>query len=135
MRKIVIILVLVGLAVTMSAQKNLLYKKLSTAETLTDAATYTATFNFSAQDVPTIAVLCDIDSVSGTPAGTATLYQSLDGVNWTSTGQTATWSTGVDTSFAIIDTLFYGVYGKIEIVGTGTQVSQITSYVKQWNKR
>lgn len=136
MKKTFFILILSVLVMSVSAQS---YEVLSTGaagDSLTASSVFAETFKISAKETPTVSVQVSIDSVSGTPSATATLYQSLDNVNWISTGQTATFTTGVDTTFILTDTSFYGIYGKLSITGTATaQKSLVKSTMKSWNKR
>jgi len=136
MKKLLFILLVGLIAFNVDAQS---YKELSTgstADTLIESTTFSKTFKIAAKETQSVCVQVFVDSISGTPSATATLYQSLDNTNWISTGQTATFSTGVDTTFLLTDTTFYGIYGKIGIVATATaQRSQVKSIMKSFNKR
>lgn len=114
------------------------YNKLYTGaagDTLVQSATLYKVIPIKDGDLQTLSVQVFSDSVSGTPGATVTLYKSLDGVNWITTGQSATYVTGVDTTFILTDTTFYGEYAKVELVGNGTtQKALITATLKSWNK-
>jgi hypothetical protein len=75
--------------------------------------------------ISTYKVQVRIDSLSGTPAGTAKLYFSNDGVNWDVAATTsATWTfiTASDTIFNISATSVTAAFAKIAITTTsGTQ--------------
>lgn len=136
MKNLLVLFLGMFVAFGLSAQN---YKELATgsaADTLVASQTFSKTFKINCNDVPAVSVHVFVDSVSGTPSATATLYQSLDNVNWESTTKTATFSTGVDTTFILTDDAFYGIYGKIEIVGNATtQKSRITATSKAWSDR
>lgn len=118
-----------------SAQTNAKLYKGGAADTLVQSATLYKIVDIATDDVQTVSVEIHIDSVSGTPGATATLYKSLDGVNFVTTGKTATWVTGVDTTFILTDTAFYGTYCKVEIVANATaQKQRVTATLKSWNK-
>jgi len=135
MKKIFLVLLVIGLAFSINAQSYKVLSNGSISDTLVTSATFSETFKVVAKSVPTVSVQVSVDSISGTPSGTATLYQSLDNINWSTTGIAVTFTTGVDTSFYLTDTLFYGVYGKVAIVGTATaQRSQIKTIKKDWQK-
>ena len=121
-------------SITTNAQTYKVLSTGSTSDTLIQSATFSKVFKAqSAASVQTLAIQVFVDSISGTPGATATLYQSLDNVNWETTGVTTTFLNGSDTTFYMLDTSFHGVYGKLEIVGNGTtQRSQIRSTKMQW---
>lgn len=137
MKKIILLLAVVLIAsIATQAQTYLKLSRGTAADTLIESTTFSKSFNISAKETPTVSVQIAVDSVSGTPSGTATLYKSLDGINYETTGQAVTFTTGVDTIFTLTDTTFYGVYGRVDIVGTATtQKSIITETMKSWNKR
>lgn len=82
--------------------------------------------------ISTVKIQCRIDSLGGTPAGTAKLYFSNDGTNWdaaATTSVTWTFTTGMtpgtganDTIFNISATSVTAAYAKLIIATTsGTQ--------------
>lgn len=118
---------------TANAQKWNALSTGSTADTLIQSATFSKTFKVISNVVPTVSIQVFVDSISGVPGATATLYQSLDNINWETTGVTVTFLNGSDTAFYMTDTSFGGLYGKLEIVGSGvTQRSQIRATKMQW---
>ena len=135
MKKFLSILALALIAFTINAQS---YQKMYQgvgADTIIASQTLSKVINVNSNNVQTVSVQILIDSVSGTPSGTATLYKSLDGTNYVTTGQSATWVSGVDSLFVLTDTSFYGVYLKTSIVTTATaQKSNVTATLKSWNK-
>ena len=133
MKKLLTVLLIVLGMVAMYGQEN--YKALSDEETVSASDSFRELFMVFSKDVATVTVQVFVDSVSGTPSGTATLYSSLDNTNWISE-TSVTWTSGVDTNFVLTDTTFYGLYGKLEVVTTGTtQSSKVSSYKMQWNAK
>lgn len=122
---------------TVKAQVYVKVKQGLAADTLKASTTYNNTVNIGGNDLQTVSAHVFINKVSGTPRGTATLYRSLDGVHWETTGLSKTWVSGAwsDTTFIITDTAFYGYYAKVAIVTTSaTQKSNYWLTVKSWNK-
>lgn len=104
------------------------------ADTLIESETLSKVINVNSSGVQTVSIQVFIEEVSGSTEGTATLLQSLDGLNYEATTST-TWSTGVDTIFSLTSTSFVGIYAKLEIVATGTtQKNNVTATLKSWNK-
>lgn len=112
------------------------------ADTLKKSEThYTSTVNVGSANTQTVSVTVAIDSVSGTPKGTATLYQSVDGTHWNTTGSSATWkSTGTtwtahDTCFILSLNPFLGSFARVGIVTTSTtQKSKYSVTLRSSNK-
>lgn len=84
--------------------------------------TFTATGGYSK-----VSVQINVQKVSGTPAGNVVLYGSLDGVNYTSLGDTLKLSnvTTVQTATFAIDGAPY-VYYQVSGTGTGTMVAGVS---------
>lgn len=82
-----------------------------------------------AERISTIKIQCRVDSLSGTPAGTAKLYFSNDGTNWdpaATTSVTWTFTSASDTIFNIAATSVTAAYAKLLITPTsGTQKIKI----------
>lgn len=118
-----------------NAQTFARLKQGNAADTLKASTTYNNILNVNSDQLQTVSVQVFVDSVSGTPNGTATLYRSVDGSHWETTGQTETWITGIDTTFILTDSSFYGAYAKVAIVTTSTaQKSFYWLTLKAWKK-
>jgi hypothetical protein len=121
MKKLILLFIIASISMLSYGQD---YKKFwgGTGDTIVASVSKAKTYNARSKYGKSITVSfqLDVDSVSGTPSGTATLYESVDGHNFITTGESVTWSTGVDTSFVITDTTFRGAYAKIDIVPTAT---------------
>lgn len=93
---------------------------------------YTDAVNIGYGNVQALAASVTIDSISGTPAGTATLQQSIDGTHWVTTGSSATWTgvaawVAVEPATAASDTTFflslnpcYGKWARVKVVTTSS---------------
>lgn len=121
------------------------------ADTLKKSEThYTSSVNVNFANTQIVSATIAIDSVSGAPGGTATLYQSVDGLHWNTTGSTATWkctggayawsrhnangNTTPDTSFVLSLNPILGAYVKVGIVtNSTTQKSKYFVTVKSSN--
>lgn len=133
MKTILLIASLLVFSLTSNAQTWKSLSTGSTADTLSQSETFSKTFKVVSKVVPNVSIQVFIDSISGVPGATATLYQSLDNVNWETTGVSVTYLNGSDTTFYLTKTSFLGLYGKLEIVGSGTtQRQQIRSTKMQW---
>lgn len=134
MKKLLVLFMMVAVfSISSNAQTWKALSTGSTSDTLSENETFVKTFKVISVGVPTVSIQVFIDSVSGVPGATATLYQSLDNINWETTGVVVTYLNGSDTTFYMTDTSFQGLYGKLEIVGSGTtQRQQIRSTKMQW---
>lgn len=120
MKKVLILLVTVFAFYQLSKSQEYVSFWGTSADTTLQDETISKVINVNSAKNLQVSVQIDVDSVSGTPGGTATLYESLDGVNYITTGETETWVSGVDTSFILTDATFVGAYAKIEIVANST---------------
>lgn len=109
----------------------------SAADTAHASTTLSGFTNVNADNFQTVIVQCRIDSLSGTPAGTAKLYSSIDGTNWDQVGSTKTWTfiSASDTVITFTATSFPGVYAKVSVITTsGTQKIKARATLKSWNQ-
>ncbi len=137
------------IATSVNSQTLIRLKQAAAGDTIKASGTYyagPANVNFSNGQV--VSATIAIDSVSGTPNGTATLEQSVDGIHWNTTGSTKTWkstaanwkytnsvgSSVSDTCFILSLNPFLGAYVRIKIVATSTtQKSKWWATVKSSN--
>lgn len=132
------LILIFGLCLIGFAANAQTYTKMYTGaakDTLVASQTIYKILNVDYKDIQTLSVHVFVDEISGATAGTATLYKSLDGVNFITTGVAVTWTSSADTLFTLTDTAFYGTYAKFEMVATGaTQKAAITATARSWNK-
>jgi hypothetical protein len=133
MKKLVILLVFVIGFLSVNAQnayvrgpKHIQGWGNASVDTLTAAVTKNYIVRVKSADLLKLHVGMSTDSVSGTPAYTATLYGSMDGSYYTSI-QAVTTTTGVDTGFVYtaVDATYN--YYKLAVVGAaGAQKSTLS---------
>lgn len=85
--------------------------------------TFKATAGYSAVGVQPV-----VTKISGTVGGSAILYYSLDGTNFTSTGDTLTLANVATNSKVFGHITTPGVYYKVIATGTGTMSAQLRVY-------
>lgn len=98
------------------------------ADTTSNAGTVNYVVRVKTADLMKLHVGFSSDSVSGTPAFTATLGGSMDGVNYTSV-QAITTSTGVDTfyNYTAVDAT-YNYYRISVVCGAAAMNSTLSNY-------
>lgn len=117
---------LVGLVLGASAQRATLMP-LVAGDTVVNTGSVTKTISVSA-GYSAIGVQPVITKISGTVAGTAVLYYSLDGTNFTSTGDTLA-LTNVTTNSKVFGKVGApGTYYRVVATGTGTMAAQLRLY-------
>lgn len=122
MKKIIVILSILGLFVLSSnAQLNSAYAfdvdTVTNADTISfSTAKLTGEYDLLFQVIP--------DNVSGTSAGDAVLYKSIDNSNFFSTGDTVDIS-GIGEIIEITNA--NGLYYKLEVISSGTHVTEINA--------
>lgn len=121
MKKIILIFSVLLIALSSNAQLNSAYA--FDVDTVTNADTIsfstvklTGEYDLLFQVVP--------DNVSGTSAGNAVLYKSIDNVNFFSTGDTVDISGSGD---IIEKNNANGLYYKLEVISSGTHVTEINA--------
>ena len=141
MKKLVLIISIIVLALTVSAQdvtksfsrvgSNVSYTG-DAADTITNADVWTMQFNLAAKNSRQgYHLMVVLDSVSGTPADACVLAGSDDGSTW-STISTVSWAgTTSDTTFYYSDVATGVLWShlRIAITGTGTQKAKVNKIV------
>lgn len=140
MKKVLVLAAIVFAFIAAPVQKSeaqtfIRLKQGAAADTLKASDTkYTDKVSLNFAQIQCVSATVFIDSISGTPAGTATLQQSVDGANWNTAGTAISWSTGVDTSFIVSLNPFLGAWARVKLVATSaTQKSKYTITLRSAN--
>lgn len=122
MKKLILILI-IGLQGLIASAQRATLMPLVAGDTVANTGTVTKVLTFTA-GYEGVAIQPVLTKLSGTAAGTVILYESLDGVNYKSTGDTLT-VTNVTTNTAVWKKLApVPVYYKV-IAGGATTVSAV----------
>jgi hypothetical protein len=121
MRNIITSVFLLLFALTVSAQKsNIVLVAGNAGDTLLQSATLSKVADITSKDDVKVSVQVYIDKLTGTPRCGVTLYESIDGEYFVSTGVTANYAGTADTTFILTDTGFAGNYLKAVITTTSS---------------
>ena len=127
MKHVMILFALVvGLVMSVNAQRATLLP-LVAGDTVVNTGSVTKTISVSA-GYSAIGVQTVITKISGTVGGTAILYNSLDGTNYSSTGDTLTLTNVTTNSKVFGKVTAPGTYYKVVATGTGTMSAQVRLY-------
>lgn len=127
MKKILILMfVIIGIAYQSQAQKASVFPLVS-ADSLTNADTVSKVITLTA-GYSGIIIQPIVSKVSGTSAGTVVLYESLDGTNYKSTGDTLSLTNVAAQSALWHKTSPVPVYYKVTGISSGTVVEILRVY-------
>jgi hypothetical protein len=117
---------LLGFTLSLSAQRATLMP-LVEGDTVVNAASVSKTFTVTA-GYSAVAVQPVITKISGTVGGSAILYYSLDGTNFSPAGDTLTLANVTTNSKVFAKVTAPGVYYRVTTTGTGTMSAQVRIY-------
>jgi len=130
MKKLFALMILVAAMAFSTATAQLTMTASSNTNTNAVTQTHIATLSGEVNNYDNITIQVIGTKTSGTPAGTAILYASIDGTNYTAIGSdTLTIANQTTNShFWTIDKTRYKYY-KVAVATTGTQVSTWVAYL------
>jgi hypothetical protein len=127
MKRLLLAVALVIGMVTASCAQSATLMPLIAGDTVVNAGTVTKTFTATA-GYSAIGVQPVITKISGTVAGTAILYYSLDGTNYLPAGDTLTLANVTTNTALFAKVTAPAVYYRIVVTGSGTMSAQVRLY-------
>ncbi|MBT3209096.1 MAG: hypothetical protein HN347_12190 [Bacteroidetes bacterium] len=134
MKKLFLILTLLGVFAFANAQKTIQSGSdfwFSQSAALTTSDTESSTIYLAVEKQVGYIVQLSVDSVSGTPSMTTTLYGSVDYVNWFTIGSAITTTTGVDTAYTFLDETG-NLYPFLKLATVATATAQSSTINRTW---
>ena len=125
MKKLILIVVIGFLFVTQSFAQSATTIPLAVGDTVVNSGTASKTIS-STGGYAGVVITPIITKQSGTIAGTVILYESIDGTNYKSTGDTLTLGNTADNRTSWHKTSPLNVYYKITSAGSGTMAGLFT---------